>query len=233
MALFVDKLTRKADMYRDNPRAMQPGSLSPQTLYRGLYVRVSQKLRVDPSFVSRVARGERHSQPVESALRNEIDQINKKVGGDHLSVTRKSSPDADSRKRLRFFISRNDEWLRKQWTQESQADPGLKRIPVHNRLAPIPPLVQEAVRVMKYSVKEMPHLRLKASVQHGRIRHGQGSSVETVLEDYNLIRRCFFMLAEENMHHLVTSLLIHDLAQLGEVLDLQSQSAVKEFLAQA
>jgi hypothetical protein len=115
---------------------MQPSSLSPQTLYRGLYVRVSQKLRVDPSYVSRVARGGRYSQPVESALRNEIEQ-------------------------------------------------------------------------------------------HGRMRHGQGSSVETVLEDYNLLRRCFFMLAEENIHHLETPLLIHDLAQLGVVLDLQSQSAVK------
>ncbi|GAC1439308.1 MAG: hypothetical protein NVSMB58_35930 [Terriglobales bacterium] len=221
-------------MHRDTPtRAMQPGSLSPQTLYRGLYGRVAKKLAVDPSYVSRVARGERYSQPVESALRNEINQINKKLEGDHLSLTRKSLGNADSRKRLRFFISRNDEWLRKQWSQEAEADPGLKRIPTRKRLAPIPPLVQEAVKVMKYSLKEMPDIRLKASMQHGRIRRGQGSSVETLLEDYNLIRRCFFMLAEQNMHHLDTPFLLHDLAQLGEVLDLQSQSAVKEFLAQA
>ncbi|MEY2411726.1 MAG: hypothetical protein QOD84_332 [Acidobacteriaceae bacterium] len=221
-------------MYRDNStKAMQPGSISPQDLYRGLYVRVAQKLKVHPSYVSRVARGERYSKPIESALRNELDQIDKKLGGDHLSYPPKSPLNADSGKRLRFFISRNNKWLRKQWMQESQANPGLRRIPARKRLAPIPPLVQEAVKVMKYSVKEMPDIRLKASVLHGRIRHVQGSSVEAVLEEYNLIRRCFFLLAEENMHHLDTPLLIHDLAQLGEVLDLQSQSAVKEFLAQA
>jgi len=221
-------------MYRDNPTtAAQTGSLSPQTLYRGLYVRVAQKLGVDPSYVSRVARGERYSQPVETALRNEIDQINKKLGGDHFGLSRKSSRTVDSQKRLRFFVSRNNKWLRKQWLQESQADPILKRISPEKRLAPILPILQEAIKVMKYSVKEMPGVGLKASARHGRLRHGQGASVKAVLEDYNLIRRCLFMLAENNMHHLDTPLLLHDLAQLGEALDLQSQSAVMEFMAQA
>lgn len=86
---------------------------------------------------------------------------------------------------------------------------------------------------MKYSVKEMSGIGLKASTQHGRLRHGQGCPVGVVLEDYNLIRRCLFMLAQENIHHLDSHFVIHDLAQLGEVLDLQSQSAVKEYLAQA
>ena len=42
---------------------------------RGLYGRVARKLRVDPSYVSRVARGERHSKKIENALRRELNRI--------------------------------------------------------------------------------------------------------------------------------------------------------------
>lgn len=42
------------------------------SLCRGLYHRVAQKLGCDPSYVSRVARGERTSQAVSDALRAEI-----------------------------------------------------------------------------------------------------------------------------------------------------------------
>ena len=219
-------------MYRDNSNTrLEAGTLSPQTLYRGLYVRVAQRLGVDPSYVSRVARGERYSKPVENALRHEIEQINKKLGSDHISLSKSSRP-SESRKRLRFFVTRNNKWLRQQWLQQSQADPNLKRLPPQKRVSPISPVVKEAMKVVKYSIKEMPGVGLKASAQHGRLRHGQGCPVGAVLEDYNLIRRCFFMLAQDNIHHLDSHLLLHDLAQLGEVLDLQSQSAVKEYLAQ-
>jgi transcriptional regulator with XRE-family HTH domain len=44
-------------------------------LYRGLYSRVAQKLGVDRSYVSRVARGERRSQEVEAALQAELKRI--------------------------------------------------------------------------------------------------------------------------------------------------------------
>ena len=44
-------------------------------LYRGLYARVARRLGVDRSYVSRVARGERRSQRVEAALRNELRRI--------------------------------------------------------------------------------------------------------------------------------------------------------------
>lgn len=220
-------------MYRDNSSTpLETGPLSPQTLYRGLYVRVAQKLKVDPSYVSRVARGERYSKPVEDALRHEIEQINQKLKGDHVSLPQRSARPAENRKRLRFFALRNDKWFRKQWLQESQADPNLKRLPPPKRISPIPPLVKEAVKVMKYSVKEMAGTGLKASEQHGRLRHGQGCSIEVVLEDYNLIRRCLFMLAQDNLHHLDSHFLVHDLAQLGEALDLQSQRAVKVYLSQ-
>lgn len=45
------------------------------TLFRGLYNRIAEELNVDPSYVSRVARGERKSKVVEAALRREINRI--------------------------------------------------------------------------------------------------------------------------------------------------------------
>ena len=42
------------------------------SLCRGLYSRVAQKLGCDPSYVSRVARGERTSETISDALRAEI-----------------------------------------------------------------------------------------------------------------------------------------------------------------
>lgn len=124
-------------MYRDNSNIpLETGPLSPQTLYRGLYVRVAQKLKVDPSYVSRVARGERYSKPVENALRHEIEQINKKLGSDHVGLSHKSSRPAESRKRLRFFVTRNNKWLRQQWLQQSQADPTLSVYLLRNEFLP-------------------------------------------------------------------------------------------------
>jgi len=44
-------------------------------LYRGIYSRVADRLGVDPSYVSRVARGERESEKVRAALDSELAQI--------------------------------------------------------------------------------------------------------------------------------------------------------------
>lgn len=41
----------------------------------GLYSRVARQLSVDRSYVSRVARGERHSNAVEHAISSEFDRI--------------------------------------------------------------------------------------------------------------------------------------------------------------
>lgn len=41
----------------------------------GLYSRVARQLNVDRSYVSRVARGERRSAPIERALLTEFDRI--------------------------------------------------------------------------------------------------------------------------------------------------------------
>jgi hypothetical protein len=42
------------------------------SLCRGIYNRVAQRLGCDPSYVSRVARGERKSEAISEALRAEI-----------------------------------------------------------------------------------------------------------------------------------------------------------------
>jgi transcriptional regulator with XRE-family HTH domain len=41
----------------------------------GMYSRVARKLGVDRSYVSRVARGERHSEEIELALNREFEQV--------------------------------------------------------------------------------------------------------------------------------------------------------------
>jgi hypothetical protein len=41
----------------------------------GLYSRVARQQKVDRSYVSRVARGERRSEPIERALTSEFDRI--------------------------------------------------------------------------------------------------------------------------------------------------------------
>ena len=41
----------------------------------GLYSRVARQLHVDRSYVSRVARGERRSEPIERALTTEFDRV--------------------------------------------------------------------------------------------------------------------------------------------------------------
>jgi hypothetical protein len=45
------------------------------SLFRGLYSRVARKLRIDPSYVSRVARGERESEAIARALEVEIRRV--------------------------------------------------------------------------------------------------------------------------------------------------------------
>jgi hypothetical protein len=64
---------------------LEPKNLA--SIFRGLYVRVASQLGVDPSYVSRVARGERTSKAIESVLEQEtrkiISQLSKKRNGNH------------------------------------------------------------------------------------------------------------------------------------------------------
>ncbi len=47
------------------------------SLFRGIYGRVAQKVGLDASYVSRVARGERRSEKIEAALEREMQRIMK------------------------------------------------------------------------------------------------------------------------------------------------------------
>ena len=54
-------------------------SLQAITLFRGIYRRVAQRLDIDPSYVSRVARGERRAAFVTEALKEEIHRAMEKA----------------------------------------------------------------------------------------------------------------------------------------------------------
>ena len=53
------------------------------SLFRGFYGRVARKLDLDPSYVSRVARGERQSETIEAALEHEMNRIMALVATNH------------------------------------------------------------------------------------------------------------------------------------------------------
>jgi hypothetical protein len=52
-----------------------PAPTNLASLIRGLYGRVARQLKVDPSYVSRVARGERQSRTIEASLERELRRI--------------------------------------------------------------------------------------------------------------------------------------------------------------
>jgi hypothetical protein len=72
---------------------------------------------------------------------------------------------------------------------------------------------------------------MKAAELHGRLRQGQGFTAIALVEEYNLVRRCVFALALEHLEHMDAHLLLQDLTQFGEALDLQTQRALKDYLA--
>ena len=65
--LAFQKAVMNSDNLNDNMT-----SIPSVSLFRGVYNRVAKKLGVDPSYVSRVARGERKSAVVEKALADEV-----------------------------------------------------------------------------------------------------------------------------------------------------------------
>jgi DNA-binding transcriptional regulator YdaS (Cro superfamily) len=58
-------------------------------IFRGVYNRVAVKLGVDPSYVSRVARGERNSPAVVAALEEEMSLIRDQLNS-HLAKSKKN-----------------------------------------------------------------------------------------------------------------------------------------------
>ncbi len=217
----------------DSSTNLDPSILSPQELYRGLYGRIARKLGVDPSYVSRVARGARHSGQIESALRQELEEINQRLGrGSSAAESRLSRP-ASAAKRLKLLVKQNRSRIREQWLLHSQADPNLRRVKMatQKRAAPILPVIEEAMKVMKLSLKDMTTAPMKAAEHHGRLRQAQGFTAMALVEEYNLVRRCVFALAQEHFHQMDQQLLIQDLTQFGEALDLQTQRALGDYLA--
>jgi hypothetical protein len=221
-------------MYRDNSNTnVNPGKQSPQTLYRGLYVRIARQLGVDASYVSRVARGDRRSSEVESALRQALDEIDRQLGRGSSAGGRPLARPATTAKRLNILVQQNRDRIRRQWLTHSQADPDLNGVKIapKKRTAPILPLIAETMKVMKLDVKQMTGVAMKAAQQHGRLRQSQGFTPMGLVEEYNLVRRCVFALAQEHLRQMDAQLLLQDLTQFGEALDLQTQRALKDYLA--
>ena len=65
--------------------AADPAPTNLASLIRGLYGRVARQLKVDPSYVSRVARGERQSDQIEASLERELRRIMSLVSSNHKS----------------------------------------------------------------------------------------------------------------------------------------------------
>ncbi len=61
------------------------------SLIRGLYGRVAKQLKVDPSYVSRVARGERQSDAIEASLERELRRIMSMVKSNQSGRGRRSA----------------------------------------------------------------------------------------------------------------------------------------------
>jgi hypothetical protein len=66
----------------------KPAPTNLASLIRGLYGRVARHLKVDPSYVSRVARGERRSDVIEASLERELKRIMAMVGTNHNGAAR-------------------------------------------------------------------------------------------------------------------------------------------------
>jgi ribosomal protein S19E (S16A) len=83
--LFLNYEREKTNPMAKGHIELQPKNLA--SIFRGLYVRVASRVGVDPSYVSRVARGERKSEEVEAILEQEtrkiISQLSKKSGLKH------------------------------------------------------------------------------------------------------------------------------------------------------
>lgn len=92
----VSKNRRSSAGKSANGKNGHNGLYSLPTLYRGIYNRVAEKIGCDPSYVSRVARGERTSDAVARALETEI-RHTISLSSRHLNV--RSGRDGASRSR--------------------------------------------------------------------------------------------------------------------------------------
>jgi len=70
--IFITRTPMNLQDNNQSPLNQSPDLRCLPSLCRGIYNRVAQKVGCDPSYVSRVARGERNSEAVSEALRAEI-----------------------------------------------------------------------------------------------------------------------------------------------------------------
>jgi hypothetical protein len=87
-------------------RTVKPQPRNLASVFRGLYARVASRLNVDPSYVSRVARGERRSKKVVKVLELEVCQIMNKLNFNrnrfiHLTANRSASRNGVGRRRIK------------------------------------------------------------------------------------------------------------------------------------
>jgi hypothetical protein len=66
---------KKSNGYGSRDRKSHKGIADLVTEYRGIYNRIAAQTGVDPSYVSRIARGERTNAQVESALLKEVSRL--------------------------------------------------------------------------------------------------------------------------------------------------------------
>jgi DNA-binding transcriptional regulator YdaS (Cro superfamily) len=77
-------------------------SIPAVSLFRGIYNRVAKRLGVDPSYVSRVARGERKSAVVEKALAEEVRLIRDHLNNHQSNHDNHNHTPVDQRKKSRI-----------------------------------------------------------------------------------------------------------------------------------
>jgi hypothetical protein len=196
-----------------------------------LYVRIARTLGVDPSYVSRVARGQRSSALVETALRRELELIRRKIGPASPAVSRPAL--RHDYPRLGLFVRRDSGWLRREWLRHCQADRLLRKFPLsgQKRSAPILPLIEKAVKRSQFTgAAPAP---LAAARKHGRLRRKQGYSVTALVREYSLARRCIAQVAENYLDQMNSELLLHDLDQANAAIDRQLLGALSSFLDHA
>jgi hypothetical protein len=77
---------------------VNPQAMNLATAFRGLYARIASRLDVDPSYVSRVARGERKSRKIVNALDREMRQVMKVLEFNHAFGQLAANHNGSSRK---------------------------------------------------------------------------------------------------------------------------------------
>ena len=92
------RISARSDMSRDKRNTtIVPYNLASHI--RGLYGRVARHLKVDPSYVSRVARGERQSSEIEASLERELRRIMGMIRTNHNGASRNGANHAGSKKK--------------------------------------------------------------------------------------------------------------------------------------